>query len=185
MKKGLKTLISGILLILIGTLVIPLAFILPFFSDNSVDERFLVPGEAEVTIEEPGRYYLWNEYQTFFEGKSYQRSTEIPDGLEITITGPHGRLLEFTGNTSFTSSFGDDSKKSIGYVEVDQPGTLHVSVSGEFHPMVFSVAPSNILKLLGLLFAGVGLCILVSTTGLGLLIWGLVKLCQTPKPTRE
>ncbi|HRQ90897.1 MAG TPA: hypothetical protein PLA50_19055, partial [Bacteroidia bacterium] len=62
MKPGLKTLITGIALFILGGFVIPFLLILPLFLNESTNTQFLVPGSKEVTVEKPGRYYLWNDF---------------------------------------------------------------------------------------------------------------------------
>ncbi|MDD5262205.1 MAG: hypothetical protein PHD76_10200 [Methylacidiphilales bacterium] len=166
MKKGLKTLIAGILLFVIGAFVVPIAMILPLILDGSKETQFMIPGSAEVDIEKPGRYYLWNDYQTVFEGKSYNRSEGIPDGLEISIKSANGEKLKFVSDTSISSSSGSSSKHSIGYIQAGNPGKLTVAVSGTAEPRVFSFSESGIMKMLGLIFAGSAISILVALTGI-------------------
>lgn len=85
MQKGLKPLILGVALFVVGAFVVPAAVILPLVLSDWSETQFLVPGSAEFLAEEPGRYYLWNDHQTVFEGFSYNRSESLPDGLHIVI----------------------------------------------------------------------------------------------------
>ncbi|GHB92575.1 hypothetical protein [Cerasicoccus arenae] len=181
MKKGLKTLIVGILLFAVGTFVVPIAFILPIILDGADERQFIIPGTTEVEISEPGRYYLWNDFQTVYSGKSYSRSNSIPDGLEITITKQDGEGLAFSSDTSISSSSGSSSKNSIGYVEVSSPCKLTVSVLGNSDKRVFSFSQSGLMKMFGLIFGGFGLSMLLAISGAGISIWGIVKLVKNDK----
>ncbi len=185
MKKGLKTLIAGILLFFVGPIIVPIVFILPILLDamqgNFKERQFIIPGELEIEIAEPGRYYLWNDYKTVFEGKSYNRSESIPDGLEIKVADQDGRNLALIGHSSISSSTGHASKNSIGYVEVSSPCKLTVTVSGSSDDRVFSFSQSGITKIVGLVFAGFGFSMLFAAAGLGLSIWGIVKMTKEKK----
>jgi hypothetical protein len=182
MKKGLKTLIAGILLFALGAIVVPLTIVIPFLLSDSDKNQFLVPGVLEVEVTEPGRYYLWNDHQTVFEGQSYLRSESIPDGATIRISNADGEDLTFTGNTSTTVTSGNSSKRSIGYVEVTNPEKLKVSVTGDFKERVFSFTKSIVLKMFGLIFAGVGVSMVLAVSGVGLAVWGIVKLARKEAP---
>ena len=182
MRKGLKTLIAGIVLVLLGLFVIPAVILLAIFLPDHEDLSFQVPGQVEISVEEPGNYYLWNDYVTFFEGKSYRRSEEIPDGLAIGVQGEDGKEVVFHRNSSVTLDFGDRQQRSVGYVSVADPGTLLISVSGNFEPRIFSFSRSRLFMFFGLIFGGVGASILLSILGVGVSIWGVVKLAKNPPP---
>lgn len=148
---------------------------------NKEPRQFIIPGTAEMDITEPGRYYLWNEFNTIHEGKTYRRSKAIPDGLGIMITDQDGRNLPLTGDSSITTNRGSSSMNSIGYVEVIRPAKLTVTVSGSSDKRVFSFSPSIIMKIVGLFLAGLGFSILFPVLGVGLAIWGVVKLSKSGK----
>src|SRR5579862_6613014 len=118
MKRGVKTIIAGAIIFICGAFVIPLAIILPFVLGGSHDVQFKVPGTAEVTVKNVGRYYLWNDFQTVYEGRSYNSSKTIPGGMAIEIREADGHPLEFTSDNSITMTSGNSSKNSVGYVEI-------------------------------------------------------------------
>lgn len=178
MKPGLKTLIAGVLFFILGGIVIPVFLIFSLFFNESSNHQFLVPGAQEVTVSEVGRHYLWNDYQTIYGGKSFSRSEDIPDGLEITVADESGKVLAFIGDTSTSFSSGNNSKNSIGYVEVGDPGKLLVFVSGNFEERVFSFSQSLFMKRFLTTIGGGLLAFLLAFTGLGLGVWGIVKLIR-------
>jgi hypothetical protein len=179
MKLGLKTLIIGIALFILGGFVIPFLLILPLFLNESANTQFLIPGSKEVTVEKPGRYYLWNDFQTVYEGKSFSRSENIPDGLEVAVTDDTGRTLAFTSDTSTSSSSARSSKRSIGYVEVSNPGKLTVSVSGDSEARVFSFSQSIFPKIFLAILGGGTASLLMAFIGFSIGIWGLIKLVRS------
>lgn len=178
MKPGLKTLIIGITLFLLGGFVIPVLLILPIFLTKSSEQQFLIPGTKELTIEEPSRYYLWNDCQTVFEGKSYSRSERLPDGIEITVTDGTGKILAFQSDTSISSSSGSSSKNSIGYVEVSEPSELFITVKSASEKRVFSFSESIFSKVFLPILGGGMASMLMAFVGFGLGVWGVVKLLR-------
>ncbi|HEY5042390.1 MAG TPA: hypothetical protein VIK53_10345 [Verrucomicrobiae bacterium] len=181
MKPGFKTIIAGVLVFLAGVIVLPLCVVLPLILGHSHNLQFKVPGSAEANIENPGRYYLWNDYQTVFNGRSYNRSEKIPDGMEIQIKDADGQPLQFFSDTSTSESGGGSSKNSIGYVQVEHPGKLEIQVSGGDGERIFSFSKSNLLKMFGIIMGGVGFSMLVGIIGIGLVIWGILKLVRASK----
>jgi hypothetical protein len=80
--------------------------ILPVILDGSDGQQFLIPGSTQVAIAEPGRYYLWNDFQTFYDGKSFNRSQRIPDGLKIMVKDEEGNSLLFNSDKKGERSAG-------------------------------------------------------------------------------
>jgi len=182
MKTGVKTIIAGAILFVLGAFVVPLAIILPLILGDSNEIQFIVPGSTQIVIEEPGRYYMWNDYQTVFNGKSYNRSESIPDGIQIIITNTGtGEILDFVSDTSISSSRGSSSKNTLGYIEVQSPSTVDIEVFGGEEKRVFSFSESNLLKMFGLIFGGSIVAVIFGVTGFGITIWGIVKLVRSSK----
>lgn len=183
MKRGLGTIITGVVLFVAGAFVVPAAIVIPLILNQTKAKQFLVPGSVEISAETPGRYYLWNDFLTVFNGRTYQSPEELPGGLEITITDGGGSRLTFVSDGSTSSSNGSSSKRSIGYVEVTTPGNLTVAVSGNTDQRVFSFARSEILKILGLVLGGMGASGLTALGGIILAIFGIVRLSRNSGPS--
>lgn len=180
MKRGLKTLIVGIVLILLGSIVIPIALIAPLVMSDQSAKQFIVPGTAQFQADEPGRYYLWNDYQTVYQGTSYNESETIPSGLTFSITDSQGTPLSFISDTSISTTAGSSASNTIGYVETSQPDRLDINVSGSTSNRVFSFSQFSLGKLFGLIFGSACLCFVLVCAGVGIGIWGLVKLLRKP-----
>ncbi|MFZ9032949.1 MAG: hypothetical protein ACO21J_03245 [Anaerohalosphaeraceae bacterium] len=186
MKKHTKQIISGIALFILGAMIIPIVFVVLLFTSLLNDKplaKFTIPGQAMVTIEKHGRYYLWNDYHTVFESRSYSSSEELPDGLEISLLeNEDGDSVEFISNQSITSSSGDSDKNSVGYFEVDEPGDYILSVFGEIEPRVCSFGKSffNIKSVLICLVVGL-LEMLMGITGFVLVLIGIINLIKARK----
>ena len=177
MKRGIKTIIAGAIF-LIGAFVVPFLFILPLFLGHQNENQFKVPGSIQVTIEKPGRYYLWNDFKTVYHGQSFNLSDHIPDGMNIRIGDSDGHQFNFVSDASISVTNGSSAKKSIGYVEIEHPGKVTVQVSGGFEERIFSFSRSRLLKFFLFIIGGVGASVIFGLTGLGLIIWGIVKLVR-------
>jgi hypothetical protein len=180
MKRGIKTMIVGGVLFILGAVVVPILFILPLIFGKSNEVQFTVPGTFETKVERPGRYYLWNDFQTFYNGKSYNRSESIPDGMEIKVWNSDGTQLHLVSDFSTSTSNGSSSAKSIGYVEIENPGKVKIEVTGG-DERILSFGPSNVFKIFGLILGAFGASALVGISGLAIGIWGIIKLVKSNK----
>lgn len=181
MKSGIKIIIIGGALTILGAFIIPVLAIIPLLLADRNEVQFKAPGTIQVPVDKPGRYYLWNEYQTIYKGRSYNRSERIPDGMEIRIKDSSGQLLEFVSNGSMSSQIGSNFKQSVGYVEVKNTGIVDIEVSGGNQEMIFSFSRSGMFKIIVIAFGGFALSGIVALTGFGVIIWGIVKLLQANK----
>lgn len=178
MKPGLKPLIAGVALCVVGFVVVPALIILPFVLAASDDTRFLAPGRAQFVVEEPARYYLWHVHRTVFEGTSYNRPVAWPDGLTVVVRDAAGEALDFVGDGSISMSSGSEASQSIGYVDLPAAGTWTVEVTGEAEPHVLAFAESKLLKMFALIIGGVVICLLLAGTGVVLVVIGIARLAQ-------
>ena|SRR6185312_15855960 len=174
MKRGIKTIIAGVIFLVVA-FVVPFLFILPLLMEHQNENQFKVPGSIQVTVEKPGRYYLWNDFRTVYKGQSFNRSEHIPDGLNIHIADSGGHPFNFLSDTSISSTNGASAKNSVGYVEIEHPGKITVQVSGNTEERIFSFSKSGLLKVFLFIVGGFGASAVFGLAGLGLIIWGIVK----------
>ncbi|MHC4292486.1 MAG: hypothetical protein ACYSTR_09780 [Planctomycetota bacterium] len=189
MKKHTKQIISGVVLFILGGMIIPVIFVVLVFTSLLNDKpltKFTIPGQAIVTIEKQGRYYLWNDVHTVFEGKSYPATGEFPEGLEITlIENQDGGPVVFVSDTSITSLSSDSHKNSIGYFEVDKPGVYILNVFGETELRVCSFGRSffNTKSILICLTVGF-LEMLMGVGGFIFIVIGIINLIKAKRRDR-
>lgn len=181
MKSGTRLIITGVLLSIIGMVVIPVVAVFFFISSesDSSETQFLIPGEKEFTVDEPGRYYLWNDHLTIFEGESYNRAETIPDGIKIRIESSSGEELPFTTSMNLSIGSGSTSKNSIGYVEIETPEKISVQVTDSEEVRVFSFSESGFA---GLFLGVIGICLssgILFIAGMVFGIMGIVKLSNS------
>ncbi len=185
MKSGTKLIIVGASLIALVTFILPAAIVVPILLSDSNETKFIVPGKVRVQVENPGRHYLWNNYQTIYKGKSYNRSTTIADGIEIKITNAeNGTQFDFIGNGSMSYTSGSNAKITIGYIEITEPCTVDIEISGGNNSQVFSFSEALFRKLFGLISAGILIVVIFGFAGIGIIVWGIIKLekNKTPPP---
>lgn len=186
MKKGVKKIICGTVLLIIG-MALPFVLTIPFFLQIQEEgEVFRGPGVSRtISIDEPGRYYLWHNYSTVFEGRSYSFPEELPDGLSFSLTEqPSGNKIPMQSGSGFSEESGSRKKSSIGYFEVTEPGRYTVTISGNTEQRIFSLGKSSIDDLLGFFIKGaIGMVIALGAAiaAAVLIILGIVQLCREHK----
>lgn len=184
MKTGTKRILSGIAFLAVAFVAIPAFVIIPLVQQSADPHRFRVPGSTRIETDAPGRYYLWHEHEAVYQGKTYNKSEDLPGGLEITIRKENGERLEFSGASSLSVSSGTNAKKSIGYVEVEAPAELVIDVSGGEETRIFSISRFRILRFLALLFGGLAATGLFFCAGLVFIVWGIVTLQKRSGPAK-
>ncbi|HSD24904.1 MAG TPA: hypothetical protein VLB79_11330 [Solirubrobacterales bacterium] len=119
-----------------------------FKSRASADDygRFMVPGEAAVTLPAGGRLKI--SYQEEYVAPSSENSIEfyVPRELQIEVTGPSGAPLEikgpgFRGMGRSAGTGRGWSRTLVGTVEVTEPGDYTVTAG----PAVDGVEPKILL----------------------------------------
>lgn len=140
-----------------------------------------MPGTFETNVVKAGRYYLYNDYQTIYNGKTYDNSKNLPGGMEIKILNSQGNPLPFTGDTSFSVNGSGTERNSIGYVDVQNPGKVRIEVSGTTDERIFSFGQENFFKFFIWIMGTLGLCFFFAISGIGLAVWGIIKLVRSGK----
>lgn len=184
MKKGILPLGIGIFLV-ITAIVAPIPVFISLLSQDKHETVFMIPATLEAQVNEPGKYYLWHNHHTVFEGEVYANNEELPHGLKISISDGSGSELPFIADASTSSSSGSSAKQSIGYVEIAHPQQLKISISNTAENRIFSFSKSNFkeffTKLMAFFAFGVG----GFFGGAALILIGILKLNKakrTPSP---
>ncbi len=90
--------------------------------------QVVVPGSADLDLEEPGEYTIFYENQTYFNGKFYSTGEQI-SGLQIQVseiaTGSY--LTIYSAPGSFTYDLGSRNGRAITSFKVERPGTYRVN----------------------------------------------------------
>lgn len=180
MKPGSKRIIFGIFIFLAGAIIVPLGIIVSLIVTDSNKLIFKVPGSIRYSMNKPGQYYLWNEYKIVFDGISYNRSKDIPDGIQIRIRNEQtGQVYTFVSNASISSDSGGSARNSIGYIESDSPGNVLIEVQGGNEERIFSISQFRLWRIFSTIFGGIGFAIFICLAGGLVIVWGIVAMARS------
>lgn len=159
--------------------------IMPLFKAEYPEFQFKNPGMENIQVSTPGKYYLWNDYQTFFEGQSFSTSKQLPNGTKVTvIDSVSGKELTFNPDASISISVGNNAQTSIGYVEISGPQSLSVQIESN-EERVFTFAQSRFMKIISTVAGAIVLSAILTLSGIGALIWGLVRMTSKEKKVQS
>lgn len=167
----------GIVLILVGGLAIPAGLLIPAFGAPSEEVVFESPGEATLDIEAPGRFYLWHNYRTIHDGQQVVRNQHLPDGMSFEVTRvDDGSTLAFQSRGSIHTEMANAASQSVGYVDVENPGTFRIEVrGGDDRLRVMSFSRSRMMLFVRAIGFSLLSMVLLGTGGAALMIMGLVQ----------
>lgn len=185
MKVGVKQIIAGVVVFGIGVICVPSVIVLTLLRDSSDLLKFKVPDAAIAFVDTPGRYYLWHDYQTMYDGRTYHNPIELPDDLVIKISEQGGMPLDFVSDSHASFSTVGRSRQSIGYVEVNKAVQVTIDVTGGAESRIFSFSLFSVSRFVGLIVKGFLLAGLAAISSLGLIIWGIVKMANAPRKTAK
>ena len=136
--------------------------------------QFLAPGRQALTLD-TGEHVVWNDHVTVFEGRSYQSSKELPDGVQITVTDGGGASVVLRRASGATYKGSNTERVSVMKFDSARPGRYEIAVRGDFQPRVFSVGPDNTGALLWSILGSIALVFLGLGTGIGIAAWVFIQ----------
>ena len=176
MDRAKVKLLLGIILLLVGGLAIPAGILIPALEAPNEEVIFETPGTASLDVHSPGRFYLWHDYRTLHDGRQVVRDEHLPDGMSFSVTRADGSTLPLQSRAGITTEMSGSASRSIGYVDVEQPGTLRVDVRGgdeQMRVMSFERAQFKLFA------SAVGWSLLslavLGTAGIVLIVLGIVR----------
>lgn len=180
MKSGSKRIILGLALGIggIATVAVTLAGLV---RGTSLVEQAKVPGTLQAKVEEAGRYYLWDNHWTIFEGERIQYPADCPADAKITVQDSTGQDLQFVPDSSEGWSIGNSGKTSIGYVDLPGSAELRIEVGAVGRDRVVSFSNTTVQDELWRKLGGFGVGILVGLIGLPIVIWGFIARLRRPR----
>lgn len=180
MRKWIIILAVGVVVFVVS-IVLPLFLLLPMISEED-RPQLLIPGSMHISVQEPGKYYLWDDYETVFKGRTYFHPEGLPGGLRITLMKvDSNEHIEIVGDSSFTSKRGSSSRRSIGYFDLLK-GEYLLKVQGDTEPRVFSFGQSVFTTHFVLLVLG---SVLFQFVGLGLTALGTIFVVRNGLSSRK
>lgn len=163
----MKMIITGGVLVLAG-IAAPVIFFLVLMGQVASGEQFLAPGEYTMQAE-PGRYMVWHDHRTVYDGVSYNKPAPLPDGAVVKVL-VGDTPVPLVSYQSMSSTSGSKERASIGSFELPAGGSCTITVSGLAEQHVFSVGVATDLASIGLVVGATFLSSLLLIIG-GVLIW--------------
>src|SRR6185437_2186305 len=92
----------------------------------------LVPGDTVFGISKAGRYTLWTQVESSFQGKLMTFPTGLPPGVTIAITHENGSIVPVRSQwpTTHKETGGGSIQVAIGTVTFPSPGSYRVAAEG-------------------------------------------------------
>lgn len=124
-------------------------------------DRFVVPGSAEVELEETGRHTIFHESISTLDGAVY-RVGDV-SGLEIEVVSPDGspvRVISPTGSMEYR--LGGREGTAMAAFEAEEPGTYRISATyrgGEGPETVLAVTRGFGTRIVTTIFGAIGLAL--------------------------
>lgn len=171
----MKTFIAGIIIVVVGVALIFVATIVPYPRWTMPDHQFIVPGRTEVTLDAPGRYIVWNNTRTTFEGRRYRSSSNLPGYLDFDIRTADGRRIERHYEPAVSMSRGDDVRRVAFSFVVDQAGDVVIEATGPVQPRVLVINDLDVWRQYLWANRGVKAGIAIIVLGLAAMIIGIVR----------
>lgn len=121
--------------------------------------QVVVPGEATLTLAQPGNYTIFHERESVVDGRVYS-STSL-SGLRVTLRNAAGERVPLSGPVASTRyNFGGRSGVGIFEFRIAAPGRYRLTAAydgGRTEPRtVLSVGSGFVASLLGTIFGGLG-----------------------------
>ena len=132
----------------------------------------VVPGEAELSLDEPGSYTIFHEYRSVINGKVYYANRL--SGLRVTLRAPDGgRVALKSPSATSRYSISNRAGVSVFAFEAAEPGTYRLAASyedGRRTPQtVLAIGTGfvrdiimTVVATLTIMFGGVGIAIAVA-----------------------
>ena len=141
----------------------------------------LAPDESVFTITKTGRYTLWTQVESSFQGKLMTFPTGLPPGVTISITKQDGSVLPLESQwpTTHKEAGGGAIQVAIGTVAFDLPGSYRLTTQGLQEKRALYLDRSDMRYF----FLKVFLAMLIPAVFVGCLIWGvLILVLRRNKP---
>lgn len=143
-------------------------------SGAALDPQTKIPGAVSAEIDAPGRYYVWDNHRTMFDGERIQYASGWPDDVKIAVRDANGTDLEFVHDASQNWSIGNNAKTSVGYIDVPTATTIRIDIDGAGRDRIVTVANRTIKQELWARLSGLGIGLIVGAVGVPIFLLGLL-----------
>jgi len=135
--------------------------------------QFLAPGSKPLELR-VGNHVVWNDHVTVFEGRSFQSSKALPDGVKVNVTGSGGEIA-LRSASGATYKGWNTERVAVMQFDIARPGRYEIAVRGDFQPRVFSVGPDHVGAVLWTVFGAITVLFLGLGAGIGVAAWAFIR----------
>jgi len=150
------------------------SLVLGFVSAYEAPVRLLAPGTTSVEIGRPGRYIVWHEHSTVFDGRTFDLPERLPHGVQLEVKAPDGGALR-SEPASMSVTWGSVKRAAIVSFEASTPGRYTVSAQGDAPPFVLAVGADFTWPLLRAIGGAIAAAVLGLGAALALALYGFVQ----------
>jgi len=146
-------------------------------------DRFVVPGDVEISVTEPGRYVIYHEHRSLVAGKTYAGPPTTPP-VTVTVVNTDTAAPITISRSVMNETYSYPDYEGRGEWEFDAPAAGAYRVAATFTgatttPVVLAVGrgivPEKAVGLMGGTCLGTLVCLLCSAAALTIMIVALVK----------
>ena len=168
----MRTAFLGIAFVIVGIAIFAITLV-QLIRGPALDPQTKVPGTVTAEIDTPGRYYLWDNHWTTFEGKKMKYADDWPNDATVTVRDSNETVLDFVPDSSQSWSIGNSGKTSVGYVDIASKSTIQLDIDNVGHDRIVSVSNRTMKQELWSRLVGFGIGLLVGALGLPTFLLGL------------
>jgi len=139
-------------------------------------KQFLGPGRQAIELARGGKYVLWSDYSTLFEGQRYDGLEALPPGSRLQVIHvATGAALAVGAAAGAGSNIYGTKRKSIASFVAPEPGRYEIIIEGDFPRQVFSASADVLAGTLWAIFGGAAAILAGLAAGATLGIWIYVR----------
>lgn len=142
---------------------------------SALDHQTKVPGTFSVEIDEPGRFYVWDNHWTVFDGERIQYEADCPDDAKISVRDASSSAMPFVQDRSKSWSIGNSGKTSIGYIDVSNATTLELAFDDVGRERIVTVSNRTMKQELWARLGGLGIGLGIGILGILIFAMGFLR----------
>ncbi|QDV25007.1 hypothetical protein [Aureliella helgolandensis] len=163
----------GFALFIVGMAVFAYTLV-PLISGAALDSQTKVPGTVTAEIAAAGRYYVWDNHWTTFDGERLKYAADRPQNAMVVVRDVNGVELEFVPDASQNWSIGNNEKTSIGYVDVPTATTLQLNIADTGRDRIVTVSNRTMKQELWSRLGGFAVAVALGAVGIPICVVGLL-----------
>lgn len=164
---------AGFALFIVGIAIFGFTLV-QLIGGTALDPQTKVPGTVTAEIDASGRYYVWDNHWTMFDGERVQYSADWPKDAKIVVRDSNGRELEFIADASQNWSIGNNEKTSIGYIDIPTPSAIRLDIDDIGNERIVTVSNRTMKQELWSRLGGFAVGLGVGAIGVTICLLGLL-----------